>query len=145
MCSSKLTCPMKSIHILEHVLPHVWLNKAVPTKFASTIDFAEHGVFTLLIGTVGEHWHEAAKRVSTTLGVPINLHSIEFRQQWEDSYCDCGANARPRGDRSCVGSTGSLCGAESTSRVGKSRGVQDKAPCSQFNSRSEESLSVGSD
>ncbi|EXJ63257.1 uncharacterized protein A1O5_11578 [Cladophialophora psammophila CBS 110553] len=69
-------------------LPHVWLNKAVPTEPVSTIDLSGHGAFTLFTGTGGEHWHEAATRVSAKLGIPITVHSIGFRQQWEDVYYD---------------------------------------------------------
>jgi hypothetical protein len=69
-------------------LPHVWLNKAIPTEPVSTVDLAGHGAFTLFTGIGGEHWREAAKRVSATLGVPIAVHSIGFRAQWEDVYFD---------------------------------------------------------
>lgn len=69
-------------------LPHVWLNKTIPTEARSTIDLAGHGAFTLFTGIGGEHWCEAAKRVSATLGVPIAVHSIGFRAEWEDVYFD---------------------------------------------------------
>jgi hypothetical protein len=69
-------------------LPHVWLNEAVPTKPMSTIDLAGHGAFTLFTGIGGEHWKGAAGSVSAELGVPINVHSIGFRQEWEDVYFD---------------------------------------------------------
>lgn len=69
-------------------LPHVWLNKAVPTEPMSTIDLAGHGGFTLLTGIGGDAWKIAADVVSKELGVPINVHSIGFRQDWEDVYFD---------------------------------------------------------
>lgn len=69
-------------------LPHVWLNKAVPGKPVSTIDVAGHGVFTLFTGIGGESWKVSAERVSRNLGVPIRVHSIGFRQDWEDMYFD---------------------------------------------------------
>ncbi|KAL1980673.1 hypothetical protein VTN96DRAFT_3653 [Rasamsonia emersonii] len=69
-------------------LPHVWLNKAIPTEPVSTIDLAGHGAFTLFTGIGGEHWKRAAERVSAQLGVPVNVHSIGFRQDWEDVYFD---------------------------------------------------------
>lgn len=69
-------------------LPHVWLNKAIPTEQTSSIDLAGHGAFTLFTGIGGGNWKLAAERVSAELGVPINVHSIGFRQDWEDVYFD---------------------------------------------------------
>ncbi|KAJ5379390.1 hypothetical protein N7509_012509 [Penicillium cosmopolitanum] len=69
-------------------LPHVWLNKAVPTEPVSTIDLAGHGAFTLFTGIGGDAWKVAGDKVSEELGVPINVHSIGFRQDWEDVYFD---------------------------------------------------------
>lgn len=69
-------------------LPHVWLNKAVPKEPVSTIDLAGHGAFTILTGIGGDVWKQAAQTVSARLGVPINVHSIGFRQEWEDVYYD---------------------------------------------------------
>lgn len=69
-------------------LPHVWLNKSVPTTPTSTIDIAGHGRFTLFTGIGGWWWKEAAKRISADIGVPIEAHSIGFRQDWEDFYYD---------------------------------------------------------
>ncbi|KAL4994849.1 FAD binding domain-containing protein [Aspergillus recurvatus] len=67
-------------------LPHVWLNRAVPEKPVSTIDLAGHGAFTLFTGIGGQHWKEAAERVSGRFGVALRAHSIGFRQDWEDVY-----------------------------------------------------------
>ncbi|KAM4064898.1 FAD binding domain-containing protein [Hirsutella rhossiliensis] len=67
-------------------LPHVWLNKAKPTTPTSTIDIAGHGRFVLLTGCGGEAWKRAAGGVSAALGVPLEAHSIGFRQDWEDFY-----------------------------------------------------------
>ncbi|EHK25592.1 uncharacterized protein TRIVIDRAFT_189361 [Trichoderma virens Gv29-8] len=69
-------------------LPHAWLNKAIPGEAKSTIDLAGHGAFTLLTGIGGEAWRPAAEHVSKQLGVPISVHSIGFRQDWEDVYFD---------------------------------------------------------
>ncbi|KAJ5825462.1 hypothetical protein N7474_002600 [Penicillium riverlandense] len=70
-------------------LPHVWLNKAVPTQPISTIDLAGHGAFILFTGIGGaQNWRDAAARVSTSLGVAIGVHSLGFRQDWEDVYYD---------------------------------------------------------
>ncbi|KJZ75782.1 hypothetical protein HIM_04939 [Hirsutella minnesotensis 3608] len=67
-------------------LPHVWLNKTKPTTPTSTIDIAGHGRFVLFTGIGGEPWKAAVKRVSEELGVPLQAHSIGFRQEWEDFY-----------------------------------------------------------
>ena len=69
-------------------LPHVWLNKAVPGKLVSTIDLAGHGAFTLITGIGGDAWKVAADSVARILGVPLQAHSIGFRQDWEDTYFD---------------------------------------------------------
>lgn len=67
-------------------LPHVWLNKAVPKKPVSTIDLAGHGEFTLFTGIGGDIWKNSADRVARRLGVKLQVHSIGFRQDWEDVY-----------------------------------------------------------
>ncbi|KAK6067261.1 2,4-dichlorophenol 6-monooxygenase [Seiridium cupressi] len=69
-------------------LPHVWLNKAMPTEPKSTIDLVGHGAFTLLTGIGGHDWKSAADKASSQLGVTIGVHSIGFRQDWEDVYFD---------------------------------------------------------
>lgn len=69
-------------------LPHVWLNKAIPAEAISTIDLSGHGAFTIFTGIGGDGWKRAAETVSAQLGVPINVHSIGFRQDWEDVYFD---------------------------------------------------------
>ncbi|SPO03176.1 related to phenol 2-monooxygenase [Cephalotrichum gorgonifer] len=77
-------------------LPHVWLNKAVPTTPTSTIDIAGHGRFVLFTGIGGDAWKAAVKRISADMGVPIEAHSIGYRQDWEDVYFDweslCGVD-----------------------------------------------------
>jgi hypothetical protein len=67
-------------------LPHVWLNKAAPEEPVSTIDLAGHGSFTLLTGIGGGAWKKAAEIIAENLKVPIQVHSIGFRQDWEDVY-----------------------------------------------------------
>ncbi|PFH55749.1 hypothetical protein XA68_17686 [Ophiocordyceps unilateralis] len=69
-------------------LPHVWLNKACPTRPVSTIDVAGHGRFVLFTGIGGEAWKGATSRVSETLGVSMHACSVGFRQDWEDVYFD---------------------------------------------------------
>ncbi|EAW15394.1 FAD binding domain protein [Aspergillus fischeri NRRL 181] len=69
-------------------LPHVWLNTAVPGRQISTIDLAGGGAFTLFTGPGGDAWKAAAGRLAKQLAVPLNAHSIGFRQDWEDVYFD---------------------------------------------------------
>ncbi|KAG4260173.1 2,4-dichlorophenol 6-monooxygenase [Fusarium proliferatum] len=69
-------------------LPHVWLNTSVPSEPVSTIDLAGHGKFVLFTGIGGEGWQTAAYDVSKKLGVPLDVHIIGYRQQWEDFYFD---------------------------------------------------------
>ncbi|RAQ59002.1 hypothetical protein COH20_007107 [Aspergillus flavus] len=67
-------------------LPHVWLNKAIPGEPVSTVDIAGHGSFVLFSGIGGGRWKKAAENVAETLRVPIQVHYIGFRQDWEDVY-----------------------------------------------------------
>ena len=69
-------------------LPHVWLNKSIPTAPVSTIDVAGHGKFTLFTGIGGEAWKTAAQTVASELGIPLHACSVGFRQDWEDFYYD---------------------------------------------------------
>ena len=69
-------------------LPHVWLNKSVPTTPVSTIDVAGHGKFMLFTGIGGEAWKAAAQNVAAELGVSLEACSIGFHQDWVDSYYD---------------------------------------------------------
>ncbi|KAH7255201.1 FAD binding domain-containing protein [Fusarium redolens] len=69
-------------------LPHVWLNTSIPSEPVSTIDLAGHGKFVLFTGIGGEPWKTAAKDVGEKLGVPLDVHAIGYRQQWEDFYFD---------------------------------------------------------
>ncbi|PNY24208.1 2,4-dichlorophenol 6-monooxygenase [Tolypocladium capitatum] len=69
-------------------LPHVWLNTAIPRQRTSTIDIAGHGTFTLFTGIGGGAWKTSAKNIAEELQVPLKVHSIGFRQEWEDLYFD---------------------------------------------------------
>lgn len=69
-------------------LPHVWLNRSIPGKPVSTIDLAGHGAFTLFTGIGGDCWKPAASGIASKLGVPLQVYSIGFRQDWEDMYFD---------------------------------------------------------
>lgn len=82
-------------------LPHAWLSRAVPSKAISTIDLAGKGGFTLLTGTGGNGWREAARAVTDVLGVPIAVCQIGFRQEYEDRYWDW-AKLREVTESGCV-------------------------------------------
>ena len=70
-------------------LPHVWLDKAKPSKPVSTIDLAGKGSFCLFTGANGIAWKLAAQRTSDKPGgVRFNAYTIGFRQDWEDVYGD---------------------------------------------------------
>ena len=67
-------------------LPHAWLNATLPIKSISTHDLAGKGCFAILTGIGGkEVWTAAAAEVSKELNVTINVTSIGWRQDYEDS------------------------------------------------------------
>lgn len=83
-------------------LPHVWLTRTIPDqKHISTIDLAGKGQFVLFTGIGGQGWRAAAQQVSTKFSVPIAVHSIGFRQEWEDQYLDW-AKVRDVAESGCV-------------------------------------------
>lgn len=69
-------------------LPHAWLTTAIPGKKISTIDLAGHGKFTLFTGIGGRKWKDAAEVVDRNLGVPIQVYSIGYGQDYEAMYFD---------------------------------------------------------
>lgn len=69
-------------------LPHAWLNTRTPGKRFSTIDLAGHGRFCLLTGPGGKDWKSAAEKVSKAVGVEVKVHSIGWKQDYEDVYFD---------------------------------------------------------
>lgn len=73
-------------------LPHAWLFGKQGQK-VSTLDLTGHGLFTILTGIGGDGWVEAAKSVSKEFGLPITVHKIGPRQEWQDLVGDW-ANAR---------------------------------------------------
>lgn len=68
--------------------PHAWLNTRVPVEPISTQDLGGHGAFCLFTGPNGERWKDAVHQASKSLGVPINVYSIGWQQDWEDVYGD---------------------------------------------------------
>jgi len=73
-------------------LPHAWLFGRQGQK-VSTLDLTGHGAFTILTGIGGDGWVEAAKSVGEEFGLPITVHKIGPRQEWQDLVGDW-ANAR---------------------------------------------------
>ena len=73
-------------------LPHAWLFGKDGQK-VSTLDLTGHGAFTILTGIGGDGWIEAAKALGKEFGLPITVHKIGPRQEWQDLVGDW-ANAR---------------------------------------------------
>lgn len=67
-------------------IPHAWLQRG--NEKISTLDLCGRGQFSLITGTGGEGWIEAARGVSGDLGVEIQCHVIGPGQTVEDPYGD---------------------------------------------------------
>lgn len=52
----------------------------------STLDLCGQGEFSILTGLGGEAWVDAAREVSSTFGIKINVHIIGPGQAYEDPY-----------------------------------------------------------
>ncbi|HWK67980.1 MAG TPA: FAD-dependent monooxygenase [Rhizobiaceae bacterium] len=81
-------------------VPHAWLF-GDGNKKASTLDLCGHGRFTILTGIGGRAWVDAATALAAELDLPITVHVIGPRQQWQDHYGDW-ARAREVGDAGAV-------------------------------------------
>ena len=68
-------------------VPHVWVYAPGGHRI-STKDLCGKGRFTLLTGTGGEGWREAAATVKAALGVAVVVHVIGPGQPYEDHYGD---------------------------------------------------------
>lgn len=55
--------------------PHAWLERGEGQERISTLDLFNSG-FTLLAGSSGEIWCEAARAVSGDLGIPLSAHLV---------------------------------------------------------------------
>jgi 2,4-dichlorophenol 6-monooxygenase len=64
-----------------HRAPHLWLEH--DGRRTSTLDLFGRG-FTLLAGSRGDDWVDAAREASRRLGVRIDAHSIGGSQGWTD-------------------------------------------------------------
>ena len=70
-------------------LPHAWLsppNPAAPK--VSTLDICAGGNFTLLTGTNGQDWVDAARTVAGELGIELPAYRIGPDQDYTDTYGD---------------------------------------------------------
>ncbi len=67
-------------------IPHAWLEHH--RKKVSTLDLCGRGEFSLITGTGGEGWVEAAREASEAFGVAINVHIIGPGKEYEDPYGD---------------------------------------------------------
>ena len=75
-------------------VPHVWLMalKTAPGSggaLISTRDLCGHGRFVILTGIGGrETWYNAARRVDDKLSVQVQVYSIGWGQDYEDTFGD---------------------------------------------------------
>ncbi|TQL67914.1 2,4-dichlorophenol 6-monooxygenase [Nocardioides albertanoniae] len=65
-------------------LPHEWVVR--DGQRVSTLDLAGEGRFTLITGTGGQHWTDAAAKVGAELGVDIQTVAIGRGQEVDDAY-----------------------------------------------------------
>jgi 2,4-dichlorophenol 6-monooxygenase len=80
-------------------LPHVWLQRG--TEDISTLDLCGYDRFTLLVGTDGAAWIEAAEQVTRDTGVRIEPVTIGLGQPNNDVLGQW-IRAREVSDRGCV-------------------------------------------
>ncbi|MSQ68723.1 MAG: 2,4-dichlorophenol 6-monooxygenase [Gammaproteobacteria bacterium] len=64
-------------------LPHVWLHAADGRK-VSTLDLAGKGCFTLFTGIGGAAWATAAALIAAEFALPLVVHLIGPRHEWQD-------------------------------------------------------------
>jgi len=67
-------------------VPHAWL--AIDTQDVSTLDLCSYDQFTLITGADGKHWHDAAKQISSELGVNITPVQVSLGLPVNDVYGD---------------------------------------------------------
>lgn len=68
-------------------LPHAWLSAPNPaTPKVSTLDLCGGGHFTILTGTNGQAWVDAARTLSLELGIDIPAYKIGPDQDYTDTY-----------------------------------------------------------
>jgi len=80
-------------------LPHAWL--VIDTKDVSTLDLCHYDQFTLITGAGGKHWHDAAEKISSEMGVVLKPVQVSLGLPVNDVYGDW-AKAREVDDDGCV-------------------------------------------
>ena len=80
-------------------LPHVWVERN--GRRLSTLDLCGYDHFTLITGTGGEAWRQAAEAVSCDLGVPIGVVQVGLRQEFDDPFGDW-VTRRETPDHGCL-------------------------------------------
>ncbi|MGF6781299.1 FAD-dependent monooxygenase [Paraburkholderia sp. GAS334] len=65
-------------------LPHAWVQRE--EELVSTLDLVGHGAFTLITGIGGRQWSDAAGKVATEFGIPLQAVSIGPGAEVEDVY-----------------------------------------------------------
>lgn len=63
-------------------LPHAWVER--DRTRISTLDLVGHGEFTLLVGSGGASWREAAAEVGAELGIDLTVHAVGMRAEIDD-------------------------------------------------------------
>ena len=72
-------------------LPHAWLSGPNPSApRISTLDICGRGRFTVLTGTNGQAWVDAARTVAEELGIELPALQIGPAQDYADTYGDWG-------------------------------------------------------
>ena len=82
-------------------LPHAWIHKDARAPRISTLDLAGHGQFTLITGSGGYPWKEAAQAIKTKGKIEVAAYSVGYRQDYLDTYGDW-ARYRGVGEDGCV-------------------------------------------
>jgi 2,4-dichlorophenol 6-monooxygenase len=67
-------------------LPHAWVGDS--SRRLALMDLAPYTRFTLLTGIAGEAWAQAAEKVATELGVPLEAVVIGPGREVTDLYYD---------------------------------------------------------
>jgi 2,4-dichlorophenol 6-monooxygenase len=80
-------------------LPHVWLQRR--GEQISSLDLANYGGFTLIIGIGGAAWARAAKTLTAELGVDIKPATVGLRQELDDPLGEW-MKVREISDRGCL-------------------------------------------
>lgn len=81
--------PVKNLMVSTYPgyhLPHIWLAKDGQSARESTLDLAGHGRFAVFTGIGGDCWIEAARKISSLLGIEINGYKIGMNSDYMDCY-----------------------------------------------------------